>query len=464
MYHKLSKEEVSDGGSDGLVLHVHDTSTGSAPDYKQLTFNGPVPTDFESDNFYGKLLILHRPTSSYDNKANGEAYPFKQHFHGRKRLWEWRLQGRFKRKPGVLYAGIELEEYVHHNLAARTLTRAILPLVQRTLECKDVLHELGSEEDPELRPVVVAPVWAADNTLIASASEEVPDITVQTLPTGLSRKAARQYWDALWAGRSSDWEPSTTYTFCIWGPSPLLDLRNLVFRKLPLMWGRELPFATFCGHQPIHAVIYELSADAPNKEHRQGNKVYVADIRITPEALWVERMSGEVARPAALSAEHLQALDEATADNSTIGGAAGANTAGGPCRSESFCSAVSHDSDPGSDLEEGGSSKVKPPMEQVSTDASEEMPLPRVTNIMPHVNGGASAGGADRGGAGDVAGERLEPTQLGSPVSAAAARERLLPRAGEAHVRERDGEESWLVCCRRRRRRPPPTHQWLEVV
>lgn len=25
-------------------------------------------------------------------------YPYKEHFHGRKRLWEWRIQGHFKRR------------------------------------------------------------------------------------------------------------------------------------------------------------------------------------------------------------------------------------------------------------------------------------------------------------------------------------------------------------------------------
>ena len=27
-------------------------------------------------------------------------YPYKEHFHGRKRLWEWRIQGHFKRRQG----------------------------------------------------------------------------------------------------------------------------------------------------------------------------------------------------------------------------------------------------------------------------------------------------------------------------------------------------------------------------
>lgn len=436
MYEAL-RREACDSGPEGLVLQVHHTAgtTGAsgASDYRPTQWNASTPTEFESDNFKGRLVVLHRPVSSYTNAESGE-YPYKQHFHGRKRLWEWRIQGRFKRQPGVLYAGIELEEYVHHNLAARTLTRAILPLIQRTLECKDVLHELGSPDEPDKRPAVVAPVWVADNTLVSKERDDIPDICAPTMPTGLSRKAARQYWDALWAGRGDVWNPHTTYTWCVWGPSPLLDLRNLVFRKLPLMtWGRELPFATFCGNQPIHAVMYELSAGAPEKGHRQASKVYAMDMQMTPEALWEQRMFGTVARPTALSAEHLQALDYP------------APTPGvGMCRSESFCSAISHTSDPASDI---GDSTAKD-ADAKQPEFAENVEMPRVANILPQANGS------------DREPRRQEPSHLSSPVSAA-VRERLLPPAGELQERAQAG---WLFCCRRRRRRTAPLHQWLEVV
>jgi len=425
MYEALHRDSP-EAPSDGVVLHVHDSEQG---EYKRWGFNGPLPTEFESENFKGRILCLLRPASSYGNKDNGEAYPWKQHFHGRKRLWEWRLQGRFKQQPSVLYAGIELEEYVHHNLAARTLTRGILPLVQRALECKDVIHELGNPDDQDLRPVVVAPIWAADNTLVTTPPGDAPDITMPTIPVGFSRKASRQYWEALWSGRGAAWDPGTVYTFCIWGPSPLLDMRRMVFRKLPMMWG-EIPWANFCGHQPVHVVAYELVGDASKREHRQGNKTYTVDIRLTPEALWETQNAGngaEAKRPAflqplALTAEHLEALDSAPSAK--------------VCRSESFCSAVSHISDTDTDR---GSASGDPP------EPSLEPPLMAVP---------AAAAIAC-----DAVSHVLVASQI--PPAQCDAREALLPQP----ISRQEETAGWLNCwCRRRRRRPTPDSPLLEVV
>lgn len=278
----------SSESSESLVLHVR-----NSPDsrYKPMPLDSPRPIEFEQDNFTGRCVFIHRPSWTYENPETGEIYPYRQLFHGRKRLWEWRLQGRFKRRPGMLYCGIELEDYVPVNFATRSLMRGILPLIQAAIQCKLVHHEVGDPYDPSVRPTVVAPIWSADNTLVHEDPAEAPDLTVPTLPDGLNRKAARQFWEELWAGRGPAWNSPAgnagpIFTFVIWGPSQLLDLRAWVFRKLPLMWGRQLPMEPFCGKQPVHAVVYELSDGQTAKKHRQGGKVYSADIRMCPPAVW----------------------------------------------------------------------------------------------------------------------------------------------------------------------------------
>lgn len=280
-----SEAARSHQAGDDVLLHLRNGS-----DYVRAELSPSEPVEFEVDNFRGRFLFLHRPCSSYDNKDTGEDYPYKEHFQGRRRLWEWRMQGRFKQTPGMLYCGIELEQYVPVTWATQATMRGILPLIQRAIQCNGLRHELGSAEDATLRPAVVGPLWAADNLLVHTDPADAPNIAATSLPTGLNRKGARQYWEALWEGRTEGWDSedkSPTFTIAVWGPSQILDLRNWVFRKMPFTWGRELKMEPFCGRQPVHAVIYEVKKyDKQSKEHRQEYKSYVADLRMTPQAVW----------------------------------------------------------------------------------------------------------------------------------------------------------------------------------
>mmetsp|Transcript_68894 Transcript_68894/g.149934 ORF Transcript_68894/g.149934 Transcript_68894/m.149934 type:complete len:383 (-) Transcript_68894:19-1167(-) len=308
-------------GGDDLILHVRGSS-----DYQPMELNASEPVEFTLDNFSGRCLFMHRPSWSYDNRETAEGYPYKQHFHGRKRLWEWRLQGRFVQRPTTLYSGIELEEYVAVNFATRALMRGILPLVQRSLQCKLVHHEIGRPGDLQVRPVVVAPVWAADNTLVHTDPADVPDLAAPTLPKGFDRKAARSFWENVWAGGGPSWDAPAggpTITIAIWGPSQLMDLRAWVFRRLPMTWGRDIKMEPFCGRQPVHAVVYELQGGQTASEHRQADKMYAADIRMMPQALWSSRPVG---RPSHLDTSDTQGVSPTREDT------------------ESFCSALSHSS------------------------------------------------------------------------------------------------------------------------
>lgn len=364
---------VDEGASDGqdVVLHALDGDIARAT-HKPLQINHPEPVEFESDNFKGRLLFLHRPVSTYDNAETAETYPYKGHFHGRKRLWEMRFQGKFKRRPGMLFCGIELENYVAVNFATRTLMRGLLPLLQSALQCKLVHHEVGRPNDSDLRPVVVAPIWAADNTLVHGDSSDVPDIAALTLPTGLGRKAARRFWETLWDGGGPSWDchlGGPTFTFAIWGPSPLVDLRAWVFRKLPLMWGKDISLEPFCGQQPVYGVMYELSGGRHAKEHRQPQKIYSVMIRIMPEAVWTNFTMGST-DDAGPEVSCLRPAFLAAAGESALWRRDSVDT-------ESFCSALSRSSSD-DDLENQASEAVSE--DTCLRSPSSQLPRPLVSS------------------------------------------------------------------------------------
>ena len=126
---------------DGFVQHVKD-KTG----YKPMPAIPKQPVEFENDNFTGRCVFIHRPVWSYDDGGGCKKdwdYPYKKHFDGRLRLWELRLQGRFKRRPGRLFAGIELEHYIPVNRATRIAMRALLGFGRGLLGC-DAVHEFGA--------------------------------------------------------------------------------------------------------------------------------------------------------------------------------------------------------------------------------------------------------------------------------------------------------------------------------
>lgn len=397
-----------DDQGDGLVLH----SRCRGKPWQPMRLNASEPVAFELENFEGRCLFLHRPVESYEDLRDDGAvvggYPFDQHFQGRRRLWEWRLQGRFKRRPGTVYCGIELEDYVPVSFGTRAMMRAILPLIKRALQCDLLHHEIGREGDPTLRPTCVVPIWAADNTLVHDELGDAPDLACTTLPDGLSRKAARQYWETIWAGGGPSWDAprgGPTFTFAVWGPSQMLDLRRWVFRRLPLMLGRELAMEPFCGRQPVHAVLYELDGGRDwAVEHRQSKKVYSTDIRIMPQALWRERFHADEAPDVEAPEEKAETTPRLRRSPS----------------GESFCSAISH--------------------------ADEDF------------DGSPGRGEEDT--------EDLLEHQTSPPraVSLAAAATPLVPRAAAG---PRPGVRArltrWLSCCKRRR---PPARDlpWLEMV
>merc|ERR1712151_1249856 len=99
---------------------------------------------FENENCTGSFLLMHRPTHDPALEKSGE-YPFAEHFCGRKRLWEARVQLKFKHTPTepVLF-GIELDNYVPLPAASKRLMGVVVSALRRVVG-NDLYHSVGDD-------------------------------------------------------------------------------------------------------------------------------------------------------------------------------------------------------------------------------------------------------------------------------------------------------------------------------
>jgi hypothetical protein len=238
--------------------------------------NGPAPIAFENENCVGSFLPLHRPT--YDKALDASnQYPYGEHFAGRKRLWEMRLQFQFKETPSESVCfGIELEEYVPLNGAAKSMMAVTVAALKR-IAGKDLYHSPG--DDPQLvkgpaeKPVFMMPLWAFDQVIVTPAGEDTPDLTSPSFhKLGLHRASNRKAFIKEMCAMKLMAGP--TYTFSFWGISQFLDGINWQVRKV-------VPFTTvgfnqFCGKPPVNLVLYSLrdSDDPRETRHLQYRKNY----------------------------------------------------------------------------------------------------------------------------------------------------------------------------------------------
>mmetsp|Transcript_62219 Transcript_62219/g.157173 ORF Transcript_62219/g.157173 Transcript_62219/m.157173 type:complete len:382 (+) Transcript_62219:96-1241(+) len=237
--------------------------------------NTQHPAEFENDNCSGLLLALHRPTW---NKALDKScdYPYGDHFKGRKRLWEIRLQFRFKQdvqKP--MRFGIELEDYVPMNAASKKLMGLTVSAL-RQVAGNDLYHSPGDDPrktpEPHEKPVFSMPLWACDQFVVTPEDEQPPDLTDPAFSEfGTKRVDDRAAFMAEMSALELRTGP--TYTFAFWGISQFLDdIKWEVTKVIPF---KNIDFNTFCGRPPVHVVMYTLKdSDDDERRHLQSRKDY----------------------------------------------------------------------------------------------------------------------------------------------------------------------------------------------
>lgn len=256
----------------GSAPNLHGTFI---PSTGLLCGNSEQGYPFDNEFASGLFLATHRPTYDKALDKSGD-WIYGEHYKGRKRLWEHRLQICFK-KPiprGGLRFGIELEEYVPLNKPTKKLMEGVVSMLRRVVG-NDLYHSVGDnpkEVDGELeRPVFAMPLWAFDQFIETPEGETPPDLAdPQFCHFGHLRTADRgAFVDIM---NTLDLQVGKTYTFAFWGISQFLDaVRWEVKGVVPLV---PVDFNTFCGKPPVHLVLYTLNDSEQETRHLQSRKNY----------------------------------------------------------------------------------------------------------------------------------------------------------------------------------------------
>lgn len=243
--------------------------------------NQPQVCFHENDYMSCKGVAIHQPTHEPELKSTG-AYPYSWHLAGRKRLWEIRLQIRFKKIPqSHLYFGLELGGYVPVSGIAKRVQTALVNAI-RVIVGNDFYHSSG--DDPSRvkaecePPTFVMPLWAFDQFAVSEVGEE-PDITGDLANVGIRRTdglpAYAKAMNATVASLSTD----KVYTFSFWGISQFLDCMAWEVN----FWGLKLDFNRLCGAAPVYVAMYELSETEDERRHLVSRKNYIWKV-----AMWSE--------------------------------------------------------------------------------------------------------------------------------------------------------------------------------
>merc|ERR1719221_983802 len=98
--------------------------------------NTAQPVVSENDHARVKCLVMHRPTHEPDRDAAGN-FPYSWHMHGRKRLWEVRVQVQFKVVPQhkeSVYFGLEMVPGPQSSgMMTKRIQKLILAGIQSTI-------------------------------------------------------------------------------------------------------------------------------------------------------------------------------------------------------------------------------------------------------------------------------------------------------------------------------------------
>jgi len=273
----------------------------SDPPLERFFYNNDIIAEYQTDLVHGKYLMLHRATYDKDLDKSGE-YPYGDYFVGKKRLWEGRVQLRFKKPVEVedVFFGMTMKQYVPMKWATKMTVTAMVKALQKFVG-KGIYQSNGDNPEEvkgkELeRPQFIMPLWAFDQFIVTPEGEEPPDISVHDISTlGHVRK------DRVKAYRREIADlklvPGPTYTFCFWGIAQFLDC--LKFRVVN--FGPSFDLRDFSGPLPATLGIYVLKEKGA-KKHYDSMKDYLLCVAVwssaaRPELAIVESMlSGEYAR------------------------------------------------------------------------------------------------------------------------------------------------------------------------
>ena len=250
---------------------------------KRVRVNAAVATPMENEHFVGHVMVLHRPI----DEASTSSDPWAWYFTGKTRVWEIRIQGRFKTAPrGTVYAGSIFEEFnyaVQPARAAKILMGIGRRLIDKVLGLG--MHiSWGARQGPAAEAdaplaAMVAPLLGFDQIVRTRAGEEPPALQTDISAHGVRRNAtgSTAEWRTRVAELTAELGTQDTFTFCSWGCSRFV---NLLDWKYTGMLPRSVPMATLCDEWPLHVVMYAYDGAERDVEHCESRKVYFVDLLI----------------------------------------------------------------------------------------------------------------------------------------------------------------------------------------
>eukprot|EP00320_Phaeocystis_rex_P000634 CAMPEP_0119070090 /NCGR_PEP_ID=MMETSP1178-20130426/33695_1 /TAXON_ID=33656 /ORGANISM="unid sp, Strain CCMP2000" /LENGTH=312 /DNA_ID=CAMNT_0007051901 /DNA_START=27 /DNA_END=965 /DNA_ORIENTATION=+ len=253
---------------------------------KRVGVNESSPTPVENEHFVGHVMVLHRPAGEA-SKSNG---PYAWYFSGKTRVWEIRIQGRFKTAPvGTVYAGSIFEEFnyaVKPAQGAKILMGVARRLIDKVLGVGmhiswGARQGAAAESDAPLA-AMVAPFVGFDQIVRTSASEEPPALQTDISALGVRRNAmsSTAEWRTRVAELTTDLSTQDTFTFCSWGCSRFVNLTDWRYTSIAPM---PVSISKMCDEWPLHAVMYSHNGserDRDGEVHRESRKVYFVDLLI----------------------------------------------------------------------------------------------------------------------------------------------------------------------------------------
>eukprot|EP00929_Paragymnodinium_shiwhaense_P085880 TRINITY_DN4633_c0_g3_i1.p1 TRINITY_DN4633_c0_g3~~TRINITY_DN4633_c0_g3_i1.p1 ORF type:complete len:389 (-),score=90.49 TRINITY_DN4633_c0_g3_i1:240-1406(-) len=241
--------------------------------------NAETAWPFNNELASGSFLHLHRPTYDKELDKSGE-YPYAWHLHGRKRLWEARVQFRFKREieNSKVRFGIELDDYVPIDRASAGLMKMTVAALRKVVG-NSLYHSTGDApgkgaNGERERPVFVMPLWAFDQIIVTPEGEEPPDISHDIAEMGELRTKNKK--EFIRKSTELRLVPGPTYTFSFWGISRFID--NLEWRIKNFMPMANVDSNKFAGSPPVHLVFYELSDAEGEERHVDSRKKYMFSV------------------------------------------------------------------------------------------------------------------------------------------------------------------------------------------
>lgn len=241
--------------------------------------NAARGTSFENEFVRGQVLFLHKPW------PEPESYPYSEHLASKARRFELRCQLSFKKEPGEVYFGSEMEEDVQLSWTTRRVAHWVLGVCQMLAHAKGVwltyrfdMEELSNGDI--VRPHCAIPMIAADGVVVTPSGQTPPSITDPVPETPLSERLKVRL------------NTADTYTFAYWNKN--MDFARWMIVGMPLGWSSS--FKPFIQGQPVHLVAYTLREASPagGDPHSDGNKQHLVRMVISEEGGDSEKMAASL--------------------------------------------------------------------------------------------------------------------------------------------------------------------------